>query len=106
MGVRSSTMAADSFGFSGHVIDGQFHAIEVAGEGGFSTVYRGQHLTLREPVAIKCLKIQTKHKNPAVIQQFTQRFFDESRIMYRLSQCDLNIVRAITTGVTVAPVGG
>jgi serine/threonine protein kinase len=106
MGVRSSTMATDSFGFSGHVIDGQFHAIEVAGEGGFSIVYRGQHLTLREPVAIKCLKIQTKHKNPAVIQQFTQRFFDESRIMYRLSQGDLNIVRAITTGVTVAPVDG
>ena len=35
--------------------------------------------------------------------QFTQRFFDESRIMYRLSQGNLNIVRAITTGVTMSP---
>ncbi len=97
-------MAGDFFGFSGHVIDGQFHAIEVAGEGGFSVVYRGQHLSLREPIAIKCLKF--KHKDDAVIASFTQRFFDESRIMYRLSQGNLNIVRAITTGVTVAPTTG
>jgi serine/threonine protein kinase len=97
-------MAGDFFGLSGHVIDGQFHAIEVAGDGGFSVVYRGQHLTLREPIAIKCLKY--KHKDPAILASFTQRFFDESRIMYRLSQGNLNIVRAITTGVTVSPTKG
>ncbi len=96
-------MPGDFFGLSGHAIDGQFHAIEVAGEGGFSVVYRGMHLTMREPIAIKCLKIQVKSNNPAVVKSFTQRFFDESRIMYRLSQGNLNIVRAITTGVTVSP---
>ena len=96
-------MPGDPFGLIGHAIDGQFHVLEVAGEGGFSVVYRGQHLTLREPIAIKCLKFQSKNKNPQVIAQFTQRFFDESRIMYRLSQGNLNIVRAITTGVTMAP---
>jgi serine/threonine protein kinase len=94
-------MPGDFFGLADRVIDGQFHVLEVAGEGGFSVVYRGQHLTLREPVAIKCLKF--KHKDEAVIASFTQRFFDESRIMYRLSQGNLNIVRAITTGVTVSP---
>ncbi len=96
-------MPGDPFGLIGHAIDGQFHVLDVAGEGGFSVVYRGQHLTLREPIAIKCLKFQSKNKNPQVIAQFTQRFFDESRIMYRLSQGNLNIVRAITTGVTMAP---
>lgn len=99
-------MPGDPFGLIGHAIDGQFHVLEVAGEGGFSVVYRGQHLTLREPIAIKCLKFQSKNKNPQVIAQFTQRFFDESRIMYRLSQGNLNIVRAITTGVTMAPTTG
>ena len=99
-------MPGDPFGLIGHAIDGQFHVLEVAGEGGFSVVYRGQHLTLREPIAIKCLKFQSKNKNPQVIAQFTQRFFDESRIMYRLSQGNLNIVRAITTGVTMAPKTG
>ncbi len=96
----------DYFGLSGHAIDGQFHAIEVAGEGGFSVVYRGMHLTMREPIAIKCLKLQIKSNDPQVIASFTQRFFDESRIMYRLSQGNLNIVRAITTGVTVSPAMG
>jgi len=96
-------MPGDYFGLSGHAIDGQFHAIEVAGEGGFSVVYRGMHLSMREPIAIKCLKIQIKSQNAEVVQSFTQRFFDESRIMYRLSQGNLNIVRAITTGVTVSP---
>jgi len=99
-------MPGDPFGLIGHAIDGQFHVLDVAGEGGFSVVYRGQHLTLREPIAIKCLKFQSKNKNPQVIAQFTQRFFDESRIMYRLSQGNLNIVRAITTGVTMAPKTG
>jgi serine/threonine protein kinase len=99
-------MPADPFGLIGHAIDGQFHVLEVAGEGGFSVVYRGQHLTLREPIAIKCLKFQSKSKNPQVIAQFTQRFFDESRIMYRLSQGNLNIVRAITTGATMSPKTG
>ncbi len=99
-------MPSDPFGLIGHAIEGQFHVLEVAGEGGFGVVYRGQHLTLREPIAIKCLKLRVKSKNPQVITQFTQRFFDESRIMYRLSQGNLNIVRAITTGVTMAPTTG
>ena len=99
-------MPEDSFGLAGHVIDGQFQAIEVAGSGGFGVVYRGQHLTLREPIAIKCLKLKLENASPAVVAQFTQRFFDESRIMYRLSQGNLNIVRAITTGVTKSPKTG
>ncbi|HEY1958887.1 MAG TPA: serine/threonine-protein kinase [Polyangiaceae bacterium] len=96
-------MPEDFFGLSGHVIDGQFHAHEVAGEGGFSVVYRGQHLTMREPIAIKCLKLKLKNTDPQIVASFTQRFFDESRIMYRLSQGNLNIARAITTGVTMSP---
>ena len=96
-------MPEDFFGLSGHVIDGQFHAHAIAGEGGFSVVYRGQHLTLREPIAIKCLKLKLKTTDEQIVASFTQRFFDESRIMYRLSQGNLNIARAITTGVTVAP---
>ena len=96
-------MPEDFFGLSGHVIDGQFHAQGVAGEGGFSVVYRGQHLTMREPIAIKCLKLKLKNTDEQIVASFTQRFFDESRIMYRLSQGNLNIARAITTGVTVSP---
>ncbi len=97
-------MPKDIFGLSGFVVDGQFHIGEVVGEGGFSVVYRGTHLGLKEPIAIKCLKIQSKHKNPKLIESFTQRFFDESRIMYRLSQGNLNIVRSMSVGSTLSPI--
>ncbi len=100
--VRYVAAPTDSFGLVGNVIDGQFHVLEVIGEGGFSVVYKGQHLGLREPVAIKCLKIK-KTTDPTIIASFTQRFFDESRISYRLSQGNLNIVRSITSGTTVSP---
>jgi len=96
-------MALDVFGLGGFVVDGQFHVAEVVGEGGFSVVYKGTHLGLKEPIAIKCLKLKTKSKDPRVIESFTQRFWDESRIMYRLSQGNLNIVRAMSTGSTLAP---
>ncbi|HEX7602418.1 MAG TPA: protein kinase, partial [Polyangiaceae bacterium] len=88
------------------VVDGQFHVAEVVGEGGFSVVYKGTHLGLKEPIAIKCLKLKTKSKDPRIIESFTQRFWDESRIMYRLSQGNLNIVRAMSTGSTLAPATG
>ncbi|CAN5377738.1 hypothetical protein BH09MYX1_BH09MYX1_04060 [soil metagenome] len=97
-------MPKDIFGLGGFVVDGQFHIGDVVGEGGFSVVYRGTHLGLKEPIAIKCMKIQSKHKNPKLIESFTQRFFDESRIMYRLSQCNLNIVRSMSVGSTLSPV--
>ena len=96
-------MPKDIFGLSGFVVDGQFHIGDVVGEGGFSVVYRGTHLGLKEPIAIKCLKIQSKHKNPKLIESFTQRFYDESRIMYRLSQGNLNIVRSMSVGSTLSP---
>jgi eukaryotic-like serine/threonine-protein kinase len=99
-------MALDVFGLGGFVVDGQFHVSEVVGEGGFSVVYKGTHLGLKEPIAIKCLKLKTKSKDPRVIESFTQRFWDESRIMYRLSQGNLNIVRAMSTGSTLAPATG
>ena len=99
-------MTVDIFGLGGFVIDGQFHVAEAVGEGGFSVVYKGTHLGLKEPIAIKCLKLKTKSKDPRVIESFTQRFWDESRIMYRLSQGNLNIVRAMSTGSTLAPATG
>jgi len=101
-----SSPSLDVFGLGGFVIDGQFHVAEAAGAGGFSVVYKGTHLGLKEPIAIKCLKLKTKSKDPRVIESFTQRFWDESRIMYRLSQGNLNIVRAMSTGSTIAPATG
>jgi len=97
-------MSGDPFGVIGSVIDGQFRVDQWVGEGGFSSVYKGFHLGLQEPIAIKCLKLP-QSLGREVIEQFQNRFRDESRIAYRLSQGNLHIVRSITSGTTTSPSG-
>jgi serine/threonine protein kinase len=85
----------------GQVIDGQFRIDRFIGEGGFSIVYRGFHLGLEEPIAIKCLKLPSS-LGSAIVENFVRRFRDESRLHYRLSQGHLHIVRSIASGTTMA----
>jgi serine/threonine protein kinase len=93
--------ATDPFGLVGQVLDGQFRVDELVGEGGFSAVYRGHHAGLNEPIAIKCLKLPAA-LGTSVVDTFVQRFRDESRILYRLSQGNLHIVRSIAAGTTTS----
>jgi serine/threonine-protein kinase len=96
--------AVDPFGIVGQVLDGQFRVDRLVGEGGFSAVYRGHHLGLQEPIAIKCLKLPPS-LSPPLVDQFVKRFRDESRILYRLSQGNLNVVRSIAGGTWQANTG-
>jgi serine/threonine-protein kinase len=94
-------------GLVGQVLDGQYRIDEFVGEGGFSVVYRGFHIGLGEIVAIKCLKLQTSLQlGSAIVESFVRRFRDEGRILYRLSQGNLHIVRSIASGTTIAPTTG
>ena len=97
--------AADPFGLVGQVLDGQFRVDNLVGEGGFSAVYRGHHQGLNEPIAIKSLKLPAA-LDPPLVDIFVQRFRDESRILYRLSQGNLHIVRSIAAGTTQSPATG
>ena len=92
----------DPFGLVGQVLDGQFRVDSYVGEGGFSLVYRGTHVGLSEPIAIKCLKLPGA-LGSALVESFVRRFRDESRIHYKLSQGNLHIVRSITSGTMIAP---
>jgi serine/threonine protein kinase len=96
--------AREPFGLTGQLIDGQFRVERAIGEGGFSVVYRGMHVGLAEPIAIKCLKL-TATLDGESIEVFTRRFRDEGRLLYRLGQGNLDIVRCIMAGTTVAPTG-
>ena len=112
----------DPFGLVGQLLDGQFRVDALIGEGGFSAVYRGVHAGLGEPIAIKCLKIPASVWSPpgssdsagpttpvmgtVLVDSFVKRFRDESRILYRLAQGNLNIVRCIASGTTLAPATG
>lgn len=95
----------DPYGLIGQVLDGQFRVDRVIGEGGFSVVYRGLHVGLDEPVAIKCLKLQAQ-LGSALVETFIRRFRDESKIHYRLSRGSLHIARSIAAGTTMAPATG
>ena len=92
----------DPFGLVGQVLDGQYRVEKYVGEGGFSVVYRGTHIGLSEPIAVKCLKLPPA-LGSALVESFVKRFRDESRIHYKLSQGNLHIVRSIASGTTIAP---
>ena len=94
----------DPFGLVGQVLDGQFRIDKLVGEGGFSAVYRGHHQGLGEPIAVKCLKLPSSLP-ASLVDTFIQRFRDESRILYRLSQGNLHIVRSIAAGTTQTSAG-
>jgi serine/threonine protein kinase len=93
---------ADPFGLLGQVLDGHFRVERCVGEGGFSTVYKGTHIGLSEPIAIKCLKLPAA-LGSAIVDSFVKRFRDESRLQYKLSQGNLHVVRSIASGTTIAP---
>jgi serine/threonine-protein kinase len=119
--IYDARVPADPFGLVGQLLDGQFRVEALIGEGGFSAVYRGVHAGLGEPIAIKCLKIPASVWSPpaagdagpttpvmgtVLVDSFVKRFRDESRILYRLGQGNLNIVRCIASGTTLAPATG
>ncbi len=120
-----SGSAADPFGLVGQLLDGQYRVDALVGEGGFSAVYRGTHVGLGEPIAIKCLKLSTALAqalavteerasqgpttpvmNTVLVDSFVKRFRDEGRILYKLSQGNLNVVRCLASGTTLAPATG
>ena len=93
---------SDPFGLLGQVLDGHFRVERCVGEGGFSIVYKGTHIGLSEPIAIKCLKLPAA-LGSAIVDSFVKRFRDESRLQYKLSQGNLYVVRSIASGTTIAP---
>jgi len=97
-------MPADDFGLVGQTID-QLRFDLVVDGGGFGLVYRATHMGLSELVAVKCLRID-RSVDDALTASFFQRFKDETRILYRLSQGSLDIVRGISSGTLRSPKTG
>ena len=94
----------DPLGWVGSAIDGRFEVKEVIGEGGFGVVYRGRHLSLDEPVAIKCLKVPAT-MGEAERASFLDRFRSEAKILHRLSRKSTAIVQALDFGAAASPRG-
>jgi serine/threonine protein kinase len=92
----SQQAIADPFGLVGKTLDGQFRIERVIGEGGFGVVYKAQHLSLGQPVAVKALKIFAE--DAKVQETLLARFREEARLLYTLSQSTLQIVRSLDFG--------
>lgn len=95
--------ALDALGLVGSTVE-QIRFDACVDTGGFALVYRGRHLGLDEDVAIKCLRTSHLGKSAEELREtITGRFRDETKILYRLSQGNLDIVRCISSGTLVAP---
>ncbi len=94
----------DTFGLAGTTLEGQYRCEGVIGEGGFGVVYRGRHITLDQPVAIKLLK-GLDAADPRINQIVLTKFREEARLLYTLSQSSLHIVRSMDFGAVTTPTG-
>jgi serine/threonine protein kinase len=100
----SAAVLEDPFGLAGTTLDGQYRADEVVGEGGYGVVYRGWHVSLEQPIAIKALKVMSA-EDRAVQDALFAKFKDEAKLLYTLSQESLHIVRSMDFGAVTTATG-
>jgi eukaryotic-like serine/threonine-protein kinase len=77
--------------YVGRLLAGRYSIVEQIGAGGMARVYRGRHVTLGRPVAIKVLR-----ENLAKKPTFVGRFLREARATARV--CHRNVVEVLDFG--------
>jgi serine/threonine-protein kinase len=101
--VTNESAPVDVLGLVGGTVD-QVRFDACVDAGGFGLIYRGYHLGLAETVAIKCLRIASMQKTTEAMREaLAGRFRDETKLLYRLSQGNLDIVRCMSSGTLIAP---
>lgn len=95
---------ADVFAWVGATVDGKYRVEQVVGEGGFGIVYKATHVTMRRPVAVKCLKVGALLTG-AARDAFLESFLKEGQLLYDLSRGSAGIVQALDTGAAISPSG-
>ena len=86
------------------MLEGQYRIDSVVGEGGFGVVYRGRHISLDQPIAVKVLK-GLDGGDAAINALVLEKFRAEARLLYTLSQGSLHIVRSLDYGAATVPSG-
>jgi len=94
----------DPLGITGTILAEKYRIDKVIGEGGFSVVYRAEHLIWQQPVAIKCFRILAQapeNKRDELLDGFIQ----EGRLLASLSSRSAAIVQARDIGKFTTPSG-
>src|SRR5262249_16658705 len=76
---QSTINPSDPDSLTGVVIDNRYEIFGRIGEGGMSAIYRGKHLFMDRPVAIKIL-----HKHLTASEKVRERFRQEARTAFVL----------------------
>ncbi len=100
----SATPIGDPLGVSGTVVGEKYRVSHVVGEGGFSVVYRAEHIIWKQPVALKCFKAFA-NVAPNVREELLQGFIQEGKLMTSLSSRTAAIVQARDVGSFTTPAG-
>ncbi len=95
---------SDPFGWTGCILNGHFMVDAVASEGGFGLVYRGRHLSLDVPIAIKCLKV-SEHLGESERESFLERLVREAQLLHQLSCKTPYVVQSLHVDAAVSPSG-
>ena len=77
-------------GLEGELLDGRYRLQEEIGRGGFAVVYRGRHIGLRRPVAVKVLHVE----DPETEEGFEREGVTACRVRHR------NAVSVLDSGRT------
>ncbi|MEM9696638.1 MAG: serine/threonine-protein kinase, partial [Myxococcota bacterium] len=88
---------SDPLELVGKIIDDKYEVVSLAGEGGFSAVYRGTHIVWNEPVAIKFFTLLVDAKEE-LRERLLQDFIQEGKLMSQLSSHTAAIVQARDIG--------
>ncbi|MEO7729546.1 MAG: bifunctional serine/threonine-protein kinase/ABC transporter substrate-binding protein, partial [Kofleriaceae bacterium] len=93
----SVAAARDPLGWVGTLLERKYRVDARVAEGGFGVVYRGQHIGLARPLAIKFLK-QVADASADEWTELVAQFLEEARLIAKL--CHPAVVNVIDAGVT------
>ncbi len=96
------TDTLDQLGLVGSLVDQKYRVDAVVGEGGFSVVYRAEHVIWKQPVALKCFNVLAGVP-PQMREELLQGFIQEGKLMTSLSSRTAAIVQARDVGTLRVP---
>jgi serine/threonine protein kinase len=86
----------------GDILGEHFRVDAFAGEGLLSVVYKGRHVHVGAPVAIKCLNLPPT-LDPALAKPIVDHFQAGCRVHYELARGNLHIAQTLASGSALSP---